>query len=464
MSTIGESMEEKQHPKTKKGLSLKVIGWAIAVVAFALSAAMVVSLYFLSGTYRKVMEATEEYVSWKDTAQDMQIGSDELTNQVRSFVVTEDPKYMDGYFEESKSNRRQNSLALIKQYLDGTEIYEHLQTSLNTSIALMDDEYYAMRLVVEVIDMDLNSERVPSEVRGVVLSEADAALSNDGKRDLAENIVYGEKYASYKATILGGVADAVNALDKMLSNEMNDASSQLQRIIILQHALILTNVIFVAAVILLMYVYVLHPVMAAIDCLVDNRNVRVHGFREYRYIAETYNRVREQNDEQNIKLVYEAEHDKLTTLYNRTGYDSIFQRIDLAHCLFILLDVDKFKDVNDEYGHAVGDKVLKKVSDSMKEYFPEETSHVFRIGGDEFSIIMENFDASKANEIVKRCEKLNASLRAASKQAKISLSIGMAVGNALDTTDTLFRKADNALYEVKNNGRGKVILYDESAN
>ena len=179
-------------------------------------------------------------------------------------------------------------------------------------------------------------------------------------------------------------------------------------------------------------------------------------------MADTYNRVRAQNERVKERLVYEAEHDKLTGLYNRTGYDTLYRRMKLNRTIYILLDIDKFKEVNDSFGHEMGDKVLIRTASALEKYFNEDNAYVFRIGGDEFSILIENTSMDMDTEVIKRCKKLGEEL--SKPQGRIpgtTLSVGVAHGTIDDTTDTLFKKADTALYKVKHAGRANVSLYNK---
>ena len=122
-----------------------------------------------------------------------------------------------------------------------------------------------------------------------------------------------------------------------------------------------------------------------------------------------------------------------------------------------------FKKINDRYGHAVGDKALKRVSAALKNYFGGD-DYLCRIGGDEFAIL-GSYSTGMTMILKAKCEQLNLSLQ--SKEGGVpsmSLSIGIAFGNENDDTDSLFRKADMALYETKNKGRKGVTIFSSDVN
>ena len=98
--------KEQRRQKEKKGISLKLIGWFITIMAAVISAALVLILVSLSETYNKVNSPTAEYMVWKETACELKTSSDELTEQARAYVITGEIKYMDSCFTEAEKGRR----------------------------------------------------------------------------------------------------------------------------------------------------------------------------------------------------------------------------------------------------------------------------------------------------------------------------------------------------------------------
>ena len=125
-----------------------------------------------------------------------------------------------------------------------------------------------------------------------------------------------------------------------------------------------------------------------------------------------------------------------------------------------LIDVDKFKEVNDTYGHAGGDRVLIRVAELLRESL-RETDYVFRIGGDEFAAILTDVKRDRMESVRKKLLKVNERLlQAEEDRAAVSLSIGLAFsGNGY--REGLYEKADRALYYVKEHGRCDCMVYTE---
>lgn len=152
---------------------------------------------------------------------------------------------------------------------------------------------------------------------------------------------------------------------------------------------------------------------------------------------------------------YQAEHDSLTGLLNRGSFDQILKSIEYEKRNFalILVDVDKFKTINDTYGHFAGDSILKDVAKTLAKSF-RSIDYVFRFGGDEFAIIAMDLYKESEDLIKDKMNHINEKLQAKETlTSKISLSAGVAFYDSTNPRDNLLNDADEALYYVKRNGR-----------
>ena len=438
---------------------MKAVAIITSVFASLISAALIASLFLLANRYTEVRESTLQYMNWKETAVQVQQASDYLTDQVRSYVVTGRESHREHYFYEAKvEKRRDKALEAIRDYLGGTPVVLSLESAFRESMDLMQDEYYAMRLIVESKHADVLA--YPQEIIDVVLSDEDQAAPDEEKKTLAIDKVYGDEYNTHKDTISREVNAAIGKLDEMMESSVLNSTESLLKILIMQQILIVTNVIFLAALLVCLYLFVVRPVNGAVSGLLSHQPVQAHGIREYQFLANTYNMILEQSIHNRDKLVYQAEHDKMTGLYNRTGYDSIYRRIKLDKSAYILVDIDRFKQVNDKFGHEVGDAVLVEATKLLSEAFDSDDSYVFRIGGDEFSVIVEGVEEGFAEEVIEKFKSINEKLKtSAPKLPIVSLSAGIAFGELGDTTDSLFKKADIALYSMKRHGRAGTTVY-----
>lgn len=163
----------------------------------------------------------------------------------------------------------------------------------------------------------------------------------------------------------------------------------------------------------------------------------------------------------NIKKVMDqAETDRLTGLLNREGLQNFIsgegvrnQRITVA-----LLDVDHFKKVNDTYGHQVGDDILKTISRLLRESVRHGDA-LARWGGEEFALLTVNTPRKSFEQLIERIRFTIAEYQHPELDGNhVTASIGVAFGQAGDSYEALFEKADKALYEAKTGGRNRIII------
>lgn len=442
-----------------KGFSLKLVAWLISIFAVVISALLVVSVVYISNKNEEVNTSTQNYITLKSAASDVQLASDDLTNDVRLFVTTTKKEYMDSYFKEANvTKRRDKALVTIHELVEDSPVHEivhnAIETAVNESKNLMNLEFKAMKLIC--VDEGIDCSEYP-EVDNCVIDPSIAVVDYF---DLAMESVFGDEYMQSKSTIISNVEKATNAIDELMDANIKKSEGYLRALIIFQSVVIFVNIAFMAGVVILMHIYIIAPMSSAVNSLASNREVRVRSNKEFNYLADVYNRVRKANEDIKDSLKYEAEHDKLTGLYNRTGYDRVFKSLTLDKAIYVLIDIDMFKEVNDTLGHEMGDKVLVRTANVIKKYFSEENAYMCRIGGDEFAIIISNAGIEMNDVVVSRCKKMEDEIsRAEGNIPGTTLSIGVAHGTVRDTTDTLFRKADAALYKIKNAGRADVSLY-----
>ncbi|MCF6299344.1 MAG: GGDEF domain-containing protein [Thiomicrorhabdus sp.] len=165
------------------------------------------------------------------------------------------------------------------------------------------------------------------------------------------------------------------------------------------------------------------------------------------------------------KANFFAKTDELTNIPNRRGFnENIEEVIQLSlqsqqPFALVLLDLDFFKKVNDTFGHIVGDSALRYVSKLLKEE-TKGRDCIARIGGEEFSIILPDITYENAikvaDNIRKKIASKTLSVKGQKKPLKLTLSSGVAIYRKGEEIETLFQRADEALYLAKNSGRNQV--------
>ena len=133
---------------------------------------------------------------------------------------------------------------------------------------------------------------------------------------------------------------------------------------------------------------------------------------------------------------------------------------DTEHLALILIDVDNFKSVNDTYGHAVGDRVLKRVAELLKASF-RSVDILCRIGGDEFAVVMTRVNSSMSQLVIGKMSRINTALQHPKDDLPpVSLSVGVAFSDRENPQGDIFHDADSALYKVKEAGRKGCAIYN----
>jgi diguanylate cyclase (GGDEF)-like protein len=171
------------------------------------------------------------------------------------------------------------------------------------------------------------------------------------------------------------------------------------------------------------------------------------------------------------RLTYLALYDPLTGLPNRQLFR---ERLSLAiaraklsgHPLALMvLDLDRFKEINDTLGHATGDQLLQAITRFLKELLPQSDG-IARLGGDEFTIILENI--THIDEVIATAEKVKAGFANAividGRELFVTASIGISIDGGGGDVDALVQSADIAMYRAKAEGRNTYELYTTEMN
>lgn len=171
-----------------------------------------------------------------------------------------------------------------------------------------------------------------------------------------------------------------------------------------------------------------------------------------------------------ILLLNDNQRDHLTGLLNRKSFDDKVMKMILSlgtvnkrhadkvcYCLAVL-DIDHFKRVNDTYGHLMGDEVLLHFAQCMNQTF-RDYDLLFRVGGEEFVVVLRNVDADRAAAVMERFRKV-VETHYFPQVGQITASIGVTFLGPHDLPGLVIDRADQALYYVKQHGRNQVAFYE----
>lgn len=188
------------------------------------------------------------------------------------------------------------------------------------------------------------------------------------------------------------------------------------------------------------------------------------------YISQMKLRTKVESDGQQLQKLKEksaiyqekAEHDKLTGILNREGLNRLINELFSTHLLhqytLLVVDLDYFKQVNDEHGHIVGDKVLQEVAEKLKNTV-RSYDIVSRWGGEEFVILFHCMDSDSIQHFAEKIrQKIEFTSFVNGKFNHITISVGATNIALSETFEQAFIRADRALYEAKEKGRNRTVV------
>jgi len=185
-----------------------------------------------------------------------------------------------------------------------------------------------------------------------------------------------------------------------------------------------------------------------------------------------YSTIKKHDTLENLVSKYKSDSitDSLTGLYNRKYFDEILDDITVVSyennwtSAFVMIDIDFFKQYNDTYGHDKGDEALKIVSSTFDSIFHGEFDYIFRIGGEEFGLLIFNITQERLEKRLKELQKqiaLRKITHSASKTDFLTLSLGVVIIDKITyhySIKEIYRLADKRLYNSKENGRDQYTL------
>lgn len=161
------------------------------------------------------------------------------------------------------------------------------------------------------------------------------------------------------------------------------------------------------------------------------------------------------------ELARQASHDHLTGLYNRLKFEELLElecersRRYRTQFAVVMFDIDHFKQVNDDFGHDVGDRVLKRVADIVGQQI-RRTDSLARWGGEEFMLLLPQTDLGHAVRIAEAARR-RVDQASFPGPGRLTISLGVAEYQADETVSALFKRVDKALYEAKQTGRNRTV-------
>ncbi len=441
-------------------VNLKKISFLFLTLILTLSAVLIVSVIKVPLLFQNFAKNTMQSQKIAQAAVSLQEASDYLTNESRLFTITGDWSHLENYFVEiDETKRREKALEEIKTAGAIEKSASYLEQAMNESKKLEELEYKAMKLVVLAKGYDKTpSYKVPAAVENAQLSDQEKALDFNTKMATAWLILFSDKYFSMKNAISNYRANAVEEIFNHASVLNRNNAESLEATLTRTFFEIILIVVFSLAFFLIIIFFVIKSLYGFIDNIKNKQKLQATRTTELELLRWTYNEMFEIATKNENYLRRQAEHDELTGLINRTAFKAILKALKESNesVAFIMLDVDKFKEINDEYGHTVGDKVLKTVAQILESSF-RSTDYAARLGGDEFAVVLSKCDdnlqktkrviSAKIETLFKKLEE-----KCQNDIPRTTLSCGIAISKS-GWNESLIEKADAALYEIKRAGR-----------
>lgn len=445
---------QEANQKGRRAIPLQTIIIGMVLIGFLIAFILMYFMFQTSKSYGDMRYSTKNYIDCQNIANELLAGSDALTIYARDFVVTGDRQQAELYYGDAQAqNAIDEAVAEVRAFSMDERVLSQLDNALQQRERLTATEDYAMRLKVAAIGDDI--AEYPQKLQDIQLLPADIRLSAEEKEEKARGLLFDMDYESAINEISLRINKAMDVLMSGMLTRQVESSDHLLNMLRGQQVLTGALMCFLVALAVVVFTMVIAPIRRQINSMNNDQELSEEGTSEIRFLAQTYNRLHEKNRIAAEKLNFEATHDELTGLYNRSAYASMLDGLSKAgeRIALILVDVDRFKRINDQFGHDIGDAVLRSVSDALRGAFRRDDM-VCRIGGDEFAVIMSPADSGVKVLVREKIRRIAETLEHPTDNLPpVTISVGAAFTDQLIPDTDLFKSADLALYEVKNGQR-----------
>ena len=454
-----EHTDDTAPKKRPRGISVYVISTIAIVVAILLSVFAFTLAGYISDTKDAIEASEQRYVKCEQAIEDLQDASDYLTMHARLFVVMGNRDNMDAYVEELyKTNRRGQAVETLESSFSyDQQAAAELQQALAASDSLAQSELSAMRIAAEYY----GTTGVPSVIASSEAIEGEQSMSSEEKIAQARNMMFDDSYTQAKKGIQANVESSSSALLAELNTDLENTNSLMQGLLFQLRIAVALLLCVIMVLVLILLMYVLKPLNHYIRRIEKNEPLEASGSYELQYLADAYNTMYEDNSKRIIQLREFAEHDPLTGISNRNGYDSFLAKHtrDIA---LLLIDIDSFKEFNKVYGRDTGNAVMVKLANALNTAF-RSTDFPCRIGSDKFAVIMTNMNANMQDTVTNKIGIVNSMLADDSDDLPlITISVGVAFSTEGMSDTDIFEAAHSALEHAQQNGRNCTAFYGES--
>ena len=450
--------EKDRH--SAAGINIQILNVFFIVITLIVFCFILVISNTANKRFHAVESEIDKFIVCEQCSEIIKESANYLTDQARLFVTTHEEEYALAYLKEiDVDKRQQNAIELLQEVCSEEDLaLQRLKIALEQGQSLVTMELYAIRLAYEV----MGAENIPERVAKIPIRDIDKEAGTERLTEIAINNLFGKGYLIYKDRINNNCQLTISSIEQQIKAELSlnsaELGSNLRRLRILFIVLLIVNLILFISFSFL----VIYPLEEFKTSIKNDEKLKVIGSLECRHLAESYNEFYDLKEKNEKSLLEKAEYDALTGILNRRAFDQICATSaeKKQPVALLLIDMDNFKHINDNYGHTGGDTALKELSRILTETFRTE-DYVARIGGDEFAAILPNCPRIAAHNIKEKIASVNEKLVNIKDGIKpVSVSVGVAFSDD-GFSETLFKNADKALYVVKEKGKRGCEVYEE---
>lgn len=463
-------------------IQIKTFFILIGIFLFTIVLTTTYYIYELHSVYNKKEDLERNQYLMIKIADELRQSSDDLSKFANKYVITSNIEYKNNYFKvldirNGKIKKPENYDGTYWNLLDPLRTQKHPLTkkiSLKESINKLPYNKYELQKIKkahknsdDLVNIELEAFNA---VNGLFKSNEPAIKKGFG-RHFAIKLMNSKNYYKAKEKIMLPIDELLTSLKSRTEHSLIIYNNTIDNLFTIIYILLGLGLIMFLTIFYLVSKKILTPINALTQAIYsfekgDNsiKNI-AHYNDEVGLMSKQFFKMKQRLDNDYKDIKYLALTDSLTGIGNRRSFFEIFEKyIKLFHrtdekMSLMILDIDHFKNVNDTYGHLVGDEVLKFLTHCIKQKIRD--SDIFaRFGGEEFIILLPktNIDGclNVANNIRAHIESYPCITGKLS--VYITVSIGITEYNKDIETKNIIKRADEALYTAKRDGRNRVEI------
>lgn len=420
-----------------------------------------------------------------EKADELRQTSDDLTRFVRTYVITLNEEYKDNYYSildirNGKSYKPKNYEWVYWDLLEPLRSQQHPLEEKSSLKEEMNNLPYTKKEIEYLIQSEENSNNLVNleneafkAVEGLYKDKnGKYTVKKEPNQQLAIELLHSETYHKEKENIMFPINEFLKSINERTYKDIYVYNQKVKSNIDNIYLMFMIDILILVLSSILISIKILKPIKKLTNSIYKykkgDKDFEITNYYddEIGLMGKQFDKMRTVLDEEYETIQTITITDELTKIYNRKFYNekvsellSLYKRYNTPFSV-IMYDIDDFKHINDTYGHTVGDKVLIEMSELVQSLI-RDTDYLFRIGGEEFIILISETSLEEAKLVAEKIRK-NVSKLNTIKDETITISLGLTEVKPNDTEDLLFQKVDGLLYNSKKNGKNRVSAEIES--